>query len=302
MEYIDRLLIQGKKRIAENQKIKEELERKEMEQCTFKPKINEKVDKTQASTRIEELYKKGKKDLKSRKDKSKAEIEVIGQEQELTFQPTIIARIPDNKVVPVDIHNDKSYKQVYERLKNGRMERIIKNNATDRFGLDQEMKDYIKKTKEIEHQEPDNYYDNGPDYNCSKSNNIATEENTLNNNNNINSLQNSNSKKEERNYIQGSSGKKNKEIDAENSEDEMEKKEGIPLLIIDVNIRKGVKKKIYVYEGDTPEGLATKFAEEHYLEPETKEKLQNLIHNHMLRLLTRIDEENQSSSEKSKTN
>ena len=70
-----------------------------------------------------------------------------------------------------------------------------------------------------------------------------------------------------------------------------EKKEGIPLLIIDVNIRQGVKKKIYVYEGDTPEALAEKFANEHNLEKETKDKLQNLIHNHMLRLLTRIDEE-----------
>ena len=77
-----------------------------------------------------------------------------------------------------------------------------------------------------------------------------------------------------------------------------ERKEKIPLLIIDVNIRQGVKKKIYVYEGDTPEGLAEKFAKEHNLEEETKNKLQNLIHNHMLRLLTRIEEENQSISEK----
>ena len=70
------------------------------------------------------------------------------------------------------------------------------------------------------------------------------------------------------------------------------------MLILD----KESKKKIYVYEGDTPEGLANKFAEEHNLEPETKEKLQNLIHNHMVRLLTRIDEENQSLSEKSQNN
>ena len=88
----------------------------------------------------------------------------------------------------------------------------------------------------------------------------------------------------------------------EDGKDEEEKKDGIPLLIIDVNIRQGVKKKIYVYEGDTPEGLADKFAEEHNLEPETKEKLQSLIQSHMLRLLTRIDEENQSLSEKSQNN
>ena len=71
------------------------------------------------------------------------------------------------------------------------------------------------------------------------------------------------------------------------------------MLIIDVNIKQGIKKKIYVYEGDTPEELAEKFSKEHNLPPETKNKLQNLIHNHMLKLLTRIDEENQSVSEKS---
>ena len=60
-------------------------------------------------------------------------------------------------------------------------------------------------------------------------------------------------------------------------------------------------KKIYVYEGDTPESLADKFSKENNLEEETRNKLQNLIHNHMVRLLTRIDEENQSVSEKSQT-
>lgn len=42
-----------------------------------------------------------------------------------------------------------------------------------------------------------------------------------------------------------------------------EKKDAIPLLIIDVNIRPGVKKKIYVYDGDTSEALAERFSKEH---------------------------------------
>jgi hypothetical protein len=42
-----------------------------------------------------------------------------------------------------------------------------------------------------------------------------------------------------------------------------DKKDSIPLLIIDVNIRPGVKKKIYVFDGDTAEILAEKFAVEH---------------------------------------
>jgi hypothetical protein len=43
----------------------------------------------------------------------------------------------------------------------------------------------------------------------------------------------------------------------------LDKKDAIPLLIIDVNIRPGVKKKIYVFDGDTPDGLAEKFSQEH---------------------------------------
>jgi hypothetical protein len=35
------------------------------------------------------------------------------------------------------------------------------------------------------------------------------------------------------------------------------------LLIIDVNLRPGEKKKIYVMDGDTAEGLADKFSKEH---------------------------------------
>jgi hypothetical protein len=50
---------------------------------------------------------------------------------------------------------------------------------------------------------------------------------------------------------------------SENGNVDPDKKEAIPLLIIDVNIRPGVKKKILVFEGDTAEGLAEKFAKEH---------------------------------------
>jgi hypothetical protein len=47
------------------------------------------------------------------------------------------------------------------------------------------------------------------------------------------------------------------------SQTEEEKKEALPLLIIDVNVKPGVKKKIYVHDGDTAESLAEKFAKEH---------------------------------------
>ena len=94
-------------------------------------------------------------------------------------------------------------------------------------------------------------------------------------------------------------GNKNENENNNENEDDKDKNDDIPLLIIDVNIRQGVKKKIYVYEGDTPEALAEKFAKEQNLDTETKNKLQILIHTHMQKLLTRIEEENQSNSEKS---
>ena len=171
------------------------------------------------------------------------------------------------------------------------MERKVKNSAIDRYGLDNELKKFVKQSKENNNKEfieeekiQDIYEENNTNYNNNKNNKIE--------------------KKESGN--KSSSPNKNEEVNFNNSleqssEEDGEKKEGIPLLIIDVNIRQGVKKKIYVYEGDTPEGLAEKFAKEHNLEEETKNKLQNLIHSHMLRLLTRIEEENLSISEKSQT-
>jgi len=89
----------------------------------------------------------------------------------------------------------------------------------------------------------------------------------------------------------------------ESEEKKEEKKEVIPLLIIDVNLRPGEKKKIYVFDGDTAEGLAEKFSKEHNLDIETRNKLKVLIQSHMSKLLMRIDEENQSiNSEKSSSN
>ena len=305
-EYIDRILLLDKKRIAENQKIKEELEKKEIKECTFRPKINndyifqkeenkiynsntnskidllknserntQKEKKITLSSRIEKLYQQGKENIRNKKDRSKEEIEEELQKKECTFQPNTIPvdmqSIPNTKFNN-DIYNEKEYQDLYERLKRGRLERMIKNSNNDRYGLNPELQQYVKDNKEYL---GNMYYEEGyGDYEEMENDN----ENSQNENNN-------------------NSDKENDENDDENFDPD--KKDGIPLLIIDVNIRQGVKKKIYVYEGDTPEMLAEKFAKEQNLEPETQIKLQNLIHNHMIKLLTRIDEENQSVSEKS---
>ena len=273
MNYINKILMQRKKKLAENEKIREENIKKEMEQCTFKPKINNVASvvlKPRGANRIEELYHKGSEKEKNRKNKTSDEVDFDKNQKDYTFHPNIYNNPVDNNNnnIKNDIHGERSYRLYYERIRNGRMEQMVKDAINDRYGLDEVLKDFIKKNKkEIEDENADN-----------------------DNNNNLYDEMNIETSERENANNGGKAG--------ENDDEEIDKKEGIPQLIIDVNIRQGVKKKIYVYEGDTPEGLAEKFAKEHNLEPETKEKLQNLIRNHMLRLLTKIDEENQSLSEK----
>ena len=304
MKYIEKILLHDKKRVVEIQKVKEELEKKELQECTFKPKINpdyisnktnkEKENKNSDNKkdRMVEMYEKGTADIKKRKNRTKDEMEVEAQIKECTFQPKKIkGKIPETKFSN-DIYKEKQYKQLYQRLKNGRKDRLVKDWANDRYELNKDLKKYVKQIKE------------------NKNNDIPEEEKfseeLRESSHNTNVIRNSKTSKKEKNESnnKNTSSNKNEEDNYNNSlssDEDGEKKEGIPLLIIDVNIRQGVKKKIYVYEGDTPEALAEKFAKEHNLEEETKNKLQNLIHNHMLRLLTRIEEENQSISEKSQT-
>ena len=307
MKYIEKILLHDKKRAIEIQKAKEELEKKELQECTFKPKINPEYisDKTKKSnlnenkpenkkSRMVELYEKGTADIKKRKNKTREEMEVESQIEECTFQPRKITEVIPEDKYKNDIYKEKEYKKLYERLKFGRMERLVKDSANDRYDLNSDLKNFVKKSKTNKNKE---YTEEEK----------AFEEYIENSHNNTNIVRNSKTSKKEKNEISIKNNNSSNKNDEENynnsisSEEDQMKKEGIPLLIIDVNIRQGVKKKIYVYEGDTPEGLAQKFALEHNLEEETKNKLQNLIHNHMVRLLTRIDEENQSLSEKSQT-
>ena len=307
MKYIEKILLHDKKRVIEIQKAKEELEKKELQECTFKPKINPEYisDKTKKNSsnenkkenkknRMVELYEKGTADIKKRKNKTREEMEVESQIKECTFQPKKITEVIPEDKYKNDIYKEKQYKKLYERLKFGRMERLVKESANDRYDLNSDLKNFVRKSKKNKNME---YTEEE----------TASEEYIENSHNNTNIIRNSKTSKKEKNEISiknNNSSNKNEEENYNNSmssEEDQMKKEGIPLLIIDVNIRQGVKKKIYVYEGDTPEGLAEKFAMEHNLEEETKNKLQNLIHNHMVRLLTRIEEENQSISEKSQT-
>ena len=361
MEYIDRILLLDKKRIAETQKIKEEIEKKQIKECTFKPRINqyqlvkkgkkeenknsnnkkeENKDKdiknkrnVKGKNKFEELYEEGRNKIKNKIYKTREEIELEEQKSECTFQPNIKGLNP--KKIPKtnftnDIYNEKEYKILYERLKHGRLERMVKDSNNNRYGLNDELKQFVKDNKEYNFIQNQQYFD--PDdpyyYNSIEMNNMMNKLNDQieqNNNEKIENDNNGNIKSQEINKEKISNKELDSNIDINNAnkdenlnnnliieksnktaeeniseeDEDKEKKEEIPLLIIDVNIRQGVKRKIYVYEGDTPEVLSEKFAKEHNLDIETKNKLQSLIHSHMQRLLTRIEEENQSNSEKS---
>jgi hypothetical protein len=90
--------------------------------------------------------------------------------------------------------------------------------------------------------------------------------------------------------------------------------DSLPLLIIDVNIRPGEKHKITVYDGDTSDQLAEKFAIEHSnfyfilliyikeLDYHTKNKLKNLIESQLIKLLPKIIEEETQSIRSDKSN
>ena len=182
---------------------------------------------------------------------------------------------------------------------------MVKDSNNDRYGLNDELKQFVKDNKEYNFIQNQAYLE--PEGSYFYNNNQAENDNNFNLNNKEGEItektENKNNKIENKdnnidNKLENKDNNEGVEKKSEN-EGEPEEKDDIPLLIIDVNIRQGVKKKIFVYEGDTPEELAEKFAKEHNLEIETKNKLQSLIHSHMLRLLTRIEEENQSISEKS---
>ena len=274
-----------------------------------KNKSNEKnIRNKKGINRIEELYEQGKKVIQSRRDRTKEEIDIEEQGNECTFQPDIYSlpeeKIPETKFTN-DIYNEKEYKYLYERLKHGRLERMVKDSNNDRFGLNKELKQFVKDNKEYNYLQNQAYFEPNDPYYYNVYNNQYAEENNFENNdinnlesNNINDIK-ENGDENNGNYNNNYENENQEVAQNDNSDVDPERKDDIPLLIIDVNIRQGIKKKIYVYEGDTPEALADKFAKEHNLTPETKNKLQSLIHSHMVKLLTRIDEENQSVSEKS---
>jgi hypothetical protein len=134
-------------------KMKEEINEKEMEGCTFKPKINEDyhlskegIEVDDRTDRWDKLYKTGIQIISSKKDKPKDIIEVELYGKECTFRPKIYTEQPikeDNKIHN-DIYNEKSYELLYNRLKQGRLERYIKESVHERGEFPPQLDEFSK--------------------------------------------------------------------------------------------------------------------------------------------------------------
>jgi hypothetical protein len=110
-------------------KKKEEIEGKEYNQCTFKPKlcINPEFDSLNRGERFDQLYRIGTSVNLNRRDKNKEDFE-IKDENELTFKPNteklvyLVIYRPAILGKKIDISfDDKEYLKQFNRLKSGRM-------------------------------------------------------------------------------------------------------------------------------------------------------------------------------------
>ena len=216
---------------------------------------------------MELLYKKGTENLLNKKDKTLEEIELEKNKKELTFKPNIkeVNYNMFNKNLNID---DYDIQKFNKRLQKGREERELRISALERG-------EFL-----INNQR--NFSDNK---------NIIKRDFGFSENNN----------KKKKSFIENKTpGKERSNIyyfnNINNNKININKHENeTPILQIDVNLKHGMKKKVYVYEGDTSENLAKEFSEENGLDDKMRKKLQMLIQQEIDKLLTKIDEESQST-------
>ena len=279
---IEQLYLESAKKRNHLEKEKEKyLEQKEKEErkiCTFRPKINSNSQYKNniipvgqngnlQELRMEMLYKKGTENLLNKKDKTLEEIELEKNKKELTFKPNIkeVNYNMFNKNLNID---DYDIQKFNKRLQKGREERELRISALERG-------EFL-----INNQR--NFSDNK---------NIIKRDFGFSENNNKKKksfIENKTPGKERRNVYNFTNINNNK-ININKHENET------PILQIDVNLKHGMKKKVFVYEGDTSENLAKEFSEENGLDNKMRKKLQMLIQQEIDKLLTKIDEESQST-------
>lgn len=142
IDYIEAMNLKKKKQEKMNEKIREEKQLKELENCTFKPKINEYkfrenvinvVEGTNIpltrEQRIDQLYKKGTEFIMGKKNKTKDDYEIEKYGKECTFKPNINERDIDGVFERAsNLRKDKDIERFNERMKRGRIEKEIKES------------------------------------------------------------------------------------------------------------------------------------------------------------------------------
>jgi hypothetical protein len=68
------------------------------------------------------------------------------------------------------------------------------------------------------------------------------------------------------------------------------------MLYVDVNLGNNGTQRIVVFEGDTAEGLAQRFANEYHLDEQMKQKLTLMLQQQIAGVLEKIDEEQVSNN------
>ena len=74
-----------------------------------------------------------------------------------------------------------------------------------------------------------------------------------------------------------------------------EQRDGEPMLFVDVNLGNSGTQRIVIFEGDTAEMLAKKFARKHNLDENMQVKLVSMLEQQIAAVLPKIDEEEHTS-------
>lgn len=233
------------------------------------------------------MYNKGKKSLLNKKDKTTEEIEVEKSKGEMTFKPNINRNdniIYNQQLIENYTINDyDKYNSILEkfsdRMKNGRIEREIKEKALERFASPNRESLNNKKEKNVVKESRTNNNTQLKTLNSKnqeKVNSLSNSKNKQNLNQIKSNLQNEtnskNNKKENLNpgkyfgnldYNSINEKDYNQFSDGEQKDIKSSKSKQTPILVIDVNLdqnNKKDKKQILVYNGDNSIDLAKKFA------------------------------------------
>ena len=235
------------------------------------------------------LFKKGTEKIINKKDKTLDEIEVEKYKKELTFKPQINNINYEVFKKNCNVENDYDIQKFNQRLLKGREEREIKESAFERGEF------LIQNTRNLFENNNLNHNKTESNKNNNKRSFIQNSTNNLNKTpirNQIRSNSKNKNNKLNNSYINNKNNKLNNNNKTNNNIKTCKEN---PILQIDINLKHGLKKKVYVYEGDTSESLAKNFSLENGLDDKMRKKLQNLIQQEMDKLLTRIEEESRST-------